>query len=136
MYLSPICSEIIRISGIGGSVDGPRTNRSRPGSRPITGPAGAIWTTCAADCTPRSPGAGCTYSFFGQCAGAVIVTSWFGSGATSSGGRFAEKQWRTSQVLEVQTDGTLIARTHVSSLVIIEPWVMWWGMVCGALKML
>jgi predicted DNA-binding transcriptional regulator YafY len=48
--------------------------------------------------------------------------------------RFAEKQWHASQVLEAQTDGTLIARMQVSSLVEIKRWVMWWGIDCEVLE--
>jgi hypothetical protein len=38
--------------------------------------------------------------------------------------RFAEEQWHASQVLELQTDGTLIKQTQVSSLVETELWGM------------
>jgi predicted DNA-binding transcriptional regulator YafY len=48
--------------------------------------------------------------------------------------RFAEKRWHTSQVLERQKDGSLIARMQLSSLVEIKRWVMWWGADCEVIE--
>ncbi len=48
--------------------------------------------------------------------------------------RFGEKRWHASQVLETQRDGSLIARMHLSSLVEIKRWVMWWGLDCEVLE--
>jgi len=48
--------------------------------------------------------------------------------------RFAEKRWHASQILEPQPDGSLIARMHLSSLVEVKRWVMWWGMDCEVLQ--
>jgi len=49
-------------------------------------------------------------------------------------GRIAEKQWHPSQVLEPQSDGSLIVRLHVNDLRLIERWVMYWGPECQALE--
>ena len=48
--------------------------------------------------------------------------------------RFAERKWHRAQVLEPQEDGSLIARMHLSSLVEIKRWVMWWGAECEVLE--
>jgi predicted DNA-binding transcriptional regulator YafY len=48
--------------------------------------------------------------------------------------RFAEKRWHASQVVEAQSNGSLIVRMHLSSLVEIRRWVMWWGLDCEVLE--
>jgi predicted DNA-binding transcriptional regulator YafY len=48
--------------------------------------------------------------------------------------RFAEKKWHASQVLEPQSDGSLIARMRLSSLVEVKRWVMWWGTDCEVVE--
>jgi predicted DNA-binding transcriptional regulator YafY len=48
--------------------------------------------------------------------------------------RFAEKKWHASQILDPQDDGSLLARMHLSSLVEVKRWVMWWGTDCEVLE--
>ncbi len=45
-------------------------------------------------------------------------------------GRIAEKRWHPSQTLEEQSDGSLIVRFRLSSLVEVKRWVMYWGSAC------
>jgi predicted DNA-binding transcriptional regulator YafY len=49
-------------------------------------------------------------------------------------GRIAEKQWHPSQVLEPQTDGSLIVRFRLTSLVEVKRWVMYWGQECEVVE--
>lgn len=45
-------------------------------------------------------------------------------------GRIQEKVWHHTQQLERQPDGFLLMKLHVSSLVEIRRWVMFWGADC------
>jgi predicted DNA-binding transcriptional regulator YafY len=49
-------------------------------------------------------------------------------------GRIAEKQWHPSQTIEHQSDGSLIVRFRLTSLVEVKRWVMFWGGDCEALE--
>ncbi len=49
-------------------------------------------------------------------------------------GRVREKRWHGSQIFEDQPDGHLIVRMHLSSLIEIKRWIMWWGIECEVLE--
>ena len=49
-------------------------------------------------------------------------------------GIIREKEWHPGQVLEPQSDGTLILRLHVNDLRLIKRWIMFWGAECEVLE--
>jgi predicted DNA-binding transcriptional regulator YafY len=49
-------------------------------------------------------------------------------------GRIAEKRWHPSQTIEHQPDGSLIVRFHLTSLVEVKRWVMYWGSQCEVME--
>ncbi len=59
--------------------------------------------------------------------GSYDVVLRFGSRAA---GWIREKQWHPSQTREEQPDGTLIVRFHVSELLNVRRWAMYWGADC------
>ncbi len=49
-------------------------------------------------------------------------------------GRISEKVWHHTQTLEPQSDGSVIMNLHVSSLIEIRRWVLYWGADCRVLE--
>lgn len=49
-------------------------------------------------------------------------------------GWIREKTWHASQVLEEQSDGSVIVRFHVNELRTVRRWVMYWGSDCEAIE--
>jgi predicted DNA-binding transcriptional regulator YafY len=52
----------------------------------------------------------------------------------ASAGWIAEKEWHPGQVVESQSDGSLLLRLHVNDLRLIKRWVMYWGPDCEVLE--
>jgi predicted DNA-binding transcriptional regulator YafY len=48
--------------------------------------------------------------------------------------RFEERKWHAVQAIERQADGSVLTRLHLSSLVEVKRWVMWWGADCEVLE--